>query len=55
VLIFGLGALPAGLVAMMRMIGTGMVVVDWLLISGTADRAEKLQVILLIIFLNGVC
>jgi hypothetical protein len=52
---FGLGALPVGLVATMRMIGAGMVVVDWLLISGTTDCAEKLQLILLIMFLNGVC
>jgi hypothetical protein len=42
-------------VVKMRMIGASMVVVDWLLISATTDCAEKLQLILLIIFLNGVC
>ncbi len=54
-ILFGLGALPVGLAATMRMIGAGMVVVDWLLISETTDCAAKLQLILLIIFLNGVC
>jgi hypothetical protein len=40
--IFGLGALPAGLATTMRMIGAGMVVVDWLFISGMIDRADKI-------------
>ncbi len=39
----------------MGVISASMVVVYWLLISGTTNRAEKLQLILLIIFLNGVC
>ncbi len=52
---FGSGALLVGLVATMRMIGISMVVVEWLLISGTTDCTEKLQLILLILFLSGVC
>jgi hypothetical protein len=52
---FGLEALPVELVATMRMISIGMLVVDWLLISRMTDCAEKLQLILFIIFLNGLC
>jgi hypothetical protein len=52
---FGSGASPVGLVVTMRMIGTSMVVVEWLLISGMTDCTEKLQLILLILFLSGVC
>jgi hypothetical protein len=39
----------------MGVIGASMVVVDWLLISRMTNCTEKLQLILLIIFLNGVC
>ncbi len=40
---------------MMGIIGAGMVVVGCLLISGTANRAEKLRLSPLNIFLNDVC
>jgi hypothetical protein len=53
--IFGSGALPGWLRMTMGINNAGTVVVGWLLISGTTNRAEKLQVILLIIFLNDVC
>jgi hypothetical protein len=51
---FGLGALPVGLWTMMGNISTVMVVVYWLLISGMTNSAEKMILILLIKFLNGV-